>query len=59
MNTKFTQNSTSDDSESSFAMLKDLLEIGLAVEQLQGTDKLDLEFEFVQMHAGDSFMGAV
>ena len=40
-------------------MLKDLLEIGLAVEQLQGTGKLDLEFEFVQMHAGDSFMGAV
>ena len=59
MNTKVTQDSTSDGSEASFAMLKDLLEIGLAVEQLQGTDKLDLEFAFVQMPAGDGFVGTV
>ncbi len=40
-------------------MLKDLLEIGLAVEQLQGTDKFDLEFELVQIRAGDGFVGTV
>jgi|TARA_B100002003_G_scaffold106442_1_gene98922 hypothetical protein len=53
------QGSTSYNSEASFAMLKDLLEIGLAVEQLQGTDKFDLEFELVQIRAGDGFVGTV
>ena len=38
-------------------MLKDLLaDRPGESSNLQGTDKLDLEFEFVQMHAGDGFI---
>jgi hypothetical protein len=34
-------------------MLKDLLEIGIPIEQLERCDKLDLEFEHIQMHFKD------
>ncbi len=40
-------------------MLKDLLEIGIPIEKLQGTDKLDLEFEYTRMHSKDGFAGAI
>jgi hypothetical protein len=39
----------SNDSEAIIAMLKDLLEIGIPIEQLERSDKLDLEFEHIQM----------
>ena len=44
---------TSNDSEAIIAMLKDLLEIGIPIEQLERCDKLDLEFEHIQMHSKD------
>ena len=40
-------------------MLKDLLEIGISIENLQGSDKLDLEFEYTQMHSKDGLAGAI
>ena len=55
MNTNSTiiEAGTSNDSEAIIAMLKDLLEIGIPIEQLQRCDKLDLEFEHIQMHSKD------
>ena len=55
MNTSSTiiEAGTSNDSEAIIAMLKDLLEIGIPIEQLQRCDKLDLEFEHIQMHSND------
>jgi hypothetical protein len=51
MNTSSTsiEAGTSNDSEAIIAMLKDLLEIGIPIEQLERSDKLDLEFEHIQM----------
>ena len=51
MNTGSTiiESGTSNDSEAIIAMLKDLLEIGIPIEQLERSDKLDLEFEHIQM----------
>jgi hypothetical protein len=40
-------------------MLKDLLEIGISIENLQGSDKLDLELEYIRMHSKDGFAGAI
>ncbi|MDG2236597.1 MAG: hypothetical protein AAEJ59_13975 [Arenicellales bacterium] len=53
MNTSATiiKSGTSNDSEGIIAMLKDLLEIGIPIEQLERCDKLDLEFEHIQMHS--------
>ena len=53
MNTSSTiiEAGTSNDPEAIIAMLKDLLEIGIPIEQLQRSDKLDLEFEHIQMHS--------
>ena len=53
MNTSVTiiKSGTSNDSEGIIAMLKDLLEIGIPIEQLERCDKLDLEFEHIQMHS--------
>jgi len=59
MKPKIAQGSTSHNSEASFAMLKDLLEIGISIENLQGSDKLDLEFEYIRMHSKDGFAGAI
>ena len=42
---------TSNDSEAIIAMLKDLLEIGIPIEQLERSNKLDLEFEHIQMYS--------
>ncbi|MGE4634790.1 MAG: hypothetical protein AAEI92_05485 [Arenicellales bacterium] len=55
MNTSSTiiEAGTSNDSEAIIAMLKDLLEIGIPIEQLERCDKLDLEFEHIQMHSKD------
>ena len=55
MNTSSTiiESGTSNDSEAIIAMLKDLLEIGIPIEQLERCDKLDLEFEHIQMHSKD------
>jgi hypothetical protein len=47
---------TSNDSEAIIAMLKDLLEIGIPIEQLERSDKLDLEFEHIQMYSRDSLI---
>ena len=44
---------TSNDSEAIIAMLKDLLEIGIPIEQLERSNKLDLEFEHIQMYSRD------
>ncbi len=53
MNTSSTiiEAGTSNDPEAIIAMLKDLLEIGIPIEQLQRSDKLGLEFEHIQMHS--------
>jgi hypothetical protein len=53
MNTSSTiiESGTSNDSEAIIAMLKDLLEIGIPIEQLERSDKLDLEFEHIQMRS--------
>jgi len=53
MNTGSTiiESGTSNDSEAIIAMLKDLLEIGIPIEQLERNDKLDLEFEHIQMRS--------
>ena len=53
MNTSPTiiESRASNDSEAVIAMLKDLLEIGIPIEQLERCDKLDLEFEHIQMHS--------
>ena len=53
MNTNSTiiESRASNDSEAVIAMLKDLLEIGIPIEQLERCDKLDLEFEHIQMHS--------
>ena len=40
-------------------MLKDLLEIGISIGNLQGPDKLDLELKYIRMHSKDSFAGAI
>ena len=40
-------------------MLKDLLEIGISIENLQGSDKLDLELAYIQMHSKDGLAGAI
>ncbi len=40
-------------------MLKDLLEIRIPIEKLQGPDKLDLEFKYIRMQSKDSFAGAI
>jgi hypothetical protein len=55
MNTSSTiiESRASNDSEAIIAMLKDLLEIGIPIEQLERCDKLDLEFEHIQMHSKD------
>ena len=47
------ESGTSNDSEAIIATLKDLLAIGIPIEQLQRSDKLDLEFEHIQMHSKD------
>ncbi len=53
MNTSATiiESGASHDSEAIIAMLKDLLAIGIPIEQLERSDKLDLEFEHIQMHS--------
>jgi hypothetical protein len=53
MNTSSTiiESGTSNDPEAIIAMLKDLLEIGIPIEQLERSDKLDLEFEHIQMRS--------
>jgi hypothetical protein len=53
MNTSSTiiESATSNDPEAIIAMLKDLLEIGIPIEQLERSDKLDLEFEHIQMRS--------
>ena len=53
MNTGVTiiESGASHDSEAIIAMLKDLLQIGIPIEQLERSDKLDLEFEHIQMHS--------
>ena len=58
MNTSSTiiESGTSNDSEAIIAMLKDLLEIGIPIEQLERSDKLDLEFEHIQMYSRDSLI---
>jgi hypothetical protein len=58
MNTSSTsiEAGTSNDSEAIIAMLKDLLEIGIPIEQLERSDKLDLEFEHIQMCSRDSLI---
>jgi len=58
MNTSSTiiESRASNDSEAIIAMLKDLLEIGIPIEQLERSDKLDLEFEHIQMHSRDSLI---
>jgi hypothetical protein len=53
------QGGISHNSEASFAMLKDLLAIGISIENLQGSDKLDLELEYIRMHSKDGFAGAI
>jgi hypothetical protein len=53
------QGSKSHNSEGSFAMLKDLLEIGISIENLQDSDKLDLEFKYIRMHSKDGLAGAI
>ena len=45
------ESGTSNDSEAIIATLKDLLAIGIPIEQLERSDKLDLEFEHIQMHS--------
>ncbi len=52
MNTSATiiESGASHDPEAIIAMLKDLLAIGIPIEQLERSDKLDLEFEHIQMH---------
>ena len=58
MNTNSTiiESGASNDSEAIIAMLKDLLAIGIPIEQLQRSDKLDLEFEHIQMYSRDSLI---
>ena len=58
MNTGSTiiESRASNDSEAIIAMLKDLLEIGIPIEQLERSDKLDLEFEHIQMYSRDSLI---
>ncbi len=58
MNTSPTiiESRASNDSEAIIAMLKDLLEIGIPIEQLERSDKLDLEFEHIQMYSKDSLI---
>ncbi len=53
MNTSSTiiEAGTSNDPEAIIAMLKDLLEIGIPIEQLERSGKLGLEFEHIQMHS--------
>ena len=53
------QGNTSHNSEASFAMPKDLLEIGISIENLQGSDKLDLELAYIQMNSKDGLAGAI
>ena len=55
MNTNSTiiESRANNDSEAVIAMLKDLLEIGIPIEQLERSDKLDLEFEHIQMYSRD------
>ena len=50
---------TSNDSEAIIAMLKDLLAIGISIENLQDSDKLDLELEYIRMHSKDGLAGAI
>ena len=59
MKPTITQGSKSHNSEASFAMLKDLLEIGISIENLQGSDKLDLELAYIRMHSKDGLAGAI
>ena len=40
-------------------MPKDLLEIGISIENLQGSDKLDLELAYIQMNSKDGLAGAI
>jgi len=58
MNTSSTiiESRAGNDSEAIIAMLKDLLEIGIPIEQLERSDKLDLEFEHIQMYSRDSLI---
>ncbi len=58
MNTGSTiiESGTSNDSEAMIALLKDLLEIGIPLEQLERSFKLDLEFEHIQMYSRDSLI---
>ena len=55
MNTNSTiiESRANNDSEAVIAMLKDLLEIGIPIEQLERSDKLHLEFEHIQMYSRD------
>jgi hypothetical protein len=53
------QGSKSHNSEASLAMLKDLLAIGISIENLQDSDKLDLELEYIRMHSKDGLAGAI
>ena len=50
------ESETGNDSEAIIATLKDLLAIGIPIEQLQRSDKLDLEFEHIQMYSRDSLI---
>ena len=40
-------------------MLKDLLAIGISIENLQGSDKLDLELAYIRLHSKDGLSGAI
>jgi|TARA_B100001964_G_scaffold230894_1_gene284907 hypothetical protein len=46
------------DAEAGFAMLKDLIEIGVSIDELHPCDKIDLEIEHIQMTPGDGFAEA-
>ncbi len=55
-NSAIIESETGNDSEAIIATLKDLLAIGIPIEQLQRSDKLDLEFEHIQMYSRDSLI---
>ena len=40
-------------------MLKGLLAIGISIENLQGSDKLDLELAYIRMYSKDGLAGAI
>ena len=59
MEPKVTQGTMNRNSEASFSMLNELLEIGLPIEQLQASNRLDLKFECIEIQSRDSFAETV